>query len=255
MTDRSVDPLDEPAPDAVPPRLAATLIVVRSDPFEVLMVRRPDRGVFPGVFVFPGGAVEAQDHDPEWRPRTLSDDLDDLDHALRIAAIRECFEETGLLAARTDGAALATGAHADFRSLVDASGGRLELGALTPFAHWITPISEKRRFDTHFYLVADPGDEAIVPSEEIMEVRWVRPAEAVEAAQAGEFRLMFPTLANLDRLARSGSLEAAVAAATANPPVTVNPVITATPEGMRLTIPVEAGYPISELTVQLERGQ
>lgn len=255
MTDRSVGRLDQPAPDAVAPRLAATLIVARPDPFEVLMVRRPNRGAFPGAFVFPGGVVEPQDHHPEWRPRTLSDGLDDLDHALRIAAIRECFEETGLLAARAAGVALTTGSHEDFRGVVDASGGLLELGALTRFAHWITPAVEKRRFDTHFYLVADPGDEAAVPSEEITEVRWVRPAEAAAAARAGELPMLFPTIANLDRLAQSGSLEAAVAAASARPPVTVNPVITAIPGGFRLTIPAEAGYPISELTVELERPQ
>src|SRR5690554_6983850 len=93
-------------PSADTPRLAATMVLVRDDPFEVLLVRRHAKAVFASALVFPGGAVDDDDFSDEWLPLLASgSELDPTERAVRIAAIRETFEETAILLAQTnDGA-------------------------------------------------------------------------------------------------------------------------------------------------------
>jgi 8-oxo-dGTP pyrophosphatase MutT (NUDIX family) len=157
-------PSDKPAPP--PPRLSATIMLVRDQPsFEVLMVKRhaSDR-LCVSRLVFPGGKTEAADSDDVWAERVLGwDRFDAAERALRIAAIREAYEEAGILLARTADGAVWAGAHeaVEARSAVargEASsfdlavqfGLKLDLEALTPFARWITPVMMPKRFDTHF---------------------------------------------------------------------------------------------------------
>ena len=160
--------------DVVPALPSATVMLVRDVPrFEVLMVQRHHQIEFAsGALVFPGGKLEQSDHDPAWSANvTGAEDLSGLERALRICAIREAFEESGiLLVGNSDGNdAIETRAAAGrdqvasgqigFREFVGELGLTLDLAALTPFARWITPSPMKKRFDTHFFVMAAPLDQ------------------------------------------------------------------------------------------------
>src|SRR5438270_7972705 len=156
-------------PAAAEIRPAATILLLRDDPgFEVLMGKRHHQIDFAsGALVFPGGKSHAGDHDPTWAEHVLGWEAFDADQrGLRIAAIREVFEEAGiLLAVRRDGRPIGGEAcPMDVRQAVDAGttpfldvvrdlDARLDLAALTTFARWITPAIVPKRFDTWFYVV------------------------------------------------------------------------------------------------------
>jgi 8-oxo-dGTP pyrophosphatase MutT (NUDIX family) len=234
-----------PDPAASAPRRSATVLLLRDDPFEVLLVGRAARGAFASALVFPGGAIDPDDGDSTWRE--VADDFDDVaedERPLRVGAIREVWEETGILLG--DGGAPARGDA--FREALSAAGGRIRLGSLTPFGHWITPVAEPRRFDTHFFLAPLPDGQAPVPDgAETLFAEWMPPALAVELALSGERPIIFPTMVNLARLAESGSSAAAIAAARERPRTTVQPNVVVEADGIRrLTIPAEAGYPLTE---------
>jgi hypothetical protein len=129
-------------------------------------------------------------------------------------------------------------------------GVRLRLGSLTRLAHWITPVAQARRFDTHFYVAHAPaGQVAVADGNEIVGVEWLGPADAARAARRGESPIIFPTLMNLDRLAESGSAEGAISAALARPLFTVQPVIETADDGPgAIVIPAEAGYAVTRFT-------
>lgn len=240
------------APDAAP-RLSATVLLLRDDPLEVLMVSRSARGAFASALVFPGGAIEAEDGDPAWSE--LVDDHGDFEpeeRALRIGAIREVWEETGILLAPVDEAPaaradVATRERMSFREAVAASGARLVLGALTHFGHWVTPVGAPRRFDTHFFLARAPGGQDAVPDRvEILAAEWMPPAAGVELAHSGVRPIIFPTAMNLARLAESTDSAEAIAAARARPRFTVEPVLSRDHDGAPLVmIPAEAGYAVT----------
>jgi 8-oxo-dGTP pyrophosphatase MutT (NUDIX family) len=159
------------------------------------------------------------------------------------------WEETGILLADDQAVSPAperTGQ--DFREAVALAGARIRLDALAHFGHWITPIAEPRRFDTHFFLAAVPPEAVAVPDgAETIAAEWMPPARALELARSGERPIIFPTMVNLARLAESGSSEEALAAARARPPFTVQPEIVIEPDGARsITILAEAGYPLTE---------
>lgn len=234
------------------PRVAATILIVRDDPFEVLTVRRHARATFANAIVFPGGVVDEADHDDEWMPLlTGADDLDPGERAIRIAGIRETFEETGLLLARrADGSDVAqpTQALGSFRQTVRASGGRLSLRDIRPFGHWITPPQHSKRFDTRFLLARAPhGQTAIADGTETVGVEWASPAALIERARQGEQAIMFPTYANLLRLAESNNSADAAAKAARRDPFTVHTAVKTLPDGTQVSvIPAEAGYGITE---------
>lgn len=218
--------------EPVPARLAATILLVRERPsLEVLMVRRHHQIEFAsGALVFPGGKIEPQDSDPAWAAHALGGEaLEPEQRALRIAALREAFEESGLLLARgPDGAPwpghprtaearieVASGGR-PFLDVVRELGASLELGAIEAFARWITPEFMPKRFDTWFYLAGAPEDQlATCDGCETVDAEWVAPEEALRLGEAGERTLMFPTKMNLKLLAESGGIEAALAAARA----------------------------------------
>lgn len=234
------------------PPASATLLLVRDDPFEVLMVRRNSRGTFASSMVFPGGAIDADDASAEWEP--LIEDFAAFapdERARRIGAIRETWEETSILVGATGYAEPADiRAGQGLRDFVGHSGVRLRLDALTTLAHWITPVTEPRRFDTRFYLALAPeGQVAVADGSEIVGVEWVSPAVAAQAGRRGESPIIFPTLMNLDRLAEAGSAEAAISAASARPAFTVLPVIETAEDGSRsIVISAEAGYAVTRFS-------
>jgi 8-oxo-dGTP pyrophosphatase MutT (NUDIX family) len=249
-----------PAADA--PKPASTVLIVRDAPgLEVLMVRRSAGMAFgASAWVFPGGKVAASDSDPAWDE--LSDgSYDHYERSLRIAAAREVFEESGLLLATRGGRELDPAESASFdamRSVVEADPSmllklvreaelRLTLDRLVPFAHWITPSFEPRRFDTHFFLVRAPGGQVVRhDGREAVDHQWVAPQDLLAKRLQGEAKLMFPTRLNLQVLARSSNAAGAEAAARAQKVVTVEPQVEERADGKVLVIPAEAGYGLTE---------
>lgn len=230
-----------------PPRLAASVLLVRDDPFRVLMLVRSTTGTFPSARVFPGGGVEADDYADDWLPHLRgTDGLEAHQRALRIAAARETFEETSLLLTASAAARSAR----DFRSIAVAAGG-LDLGDLHPFGHFVTPEGLPRRFDTHFFLAAAPRHGDAQPdAREVVEAAWREPAHLVAEAEAGDRSIMFPTYLNLLLLAQAGSTAEAIALAQTRRIERVQATITTAPDGSQLiSVPESAGYPVSRLPV------
>jgi 8-oxo-dGTP pyrophosphatase MutT (NUDIX family) len=254
-----------------PPKPASTVLIVR-DPLggapaqakglEVLMVRRSAGMAFgASAWVFPGGKVAASDAAPEWDEWSDGSYPHDA-RALRIAAAREVFEESGLvLATDKDGQpanvdlcasldpmrATVEKTPEEFLQLVKQHGLRLSLDRLVPFAHWITPTFEPRRFDTHFFLVKAPADQVVRhDGREAVDHSWVAPLDLIEKRKTGEAKLMFPTRLNLQVLAQSATAADAEAAARAKRVVTVEPQVAHRADGKVLVIPAEAGYGLTE---------
>lgn len=250
--------------------LAATLLLLRdgSAGLEVLMITRHAETVFAGgAAVFPGGRLDPEDSAPALLQHCRAvPGIDEAQLALRVCAIRETFEEAGLLLARHAGetrllaggeiksiqaALLAKLGHPpDFTELVIE--GHLELATelLVPFAHWITPEIRPRRYDTYFFLAPAPeGQEARHDGREAVASVWVAPAKAAADGAAQRVKMIFATRFNLQKLARSTTRDAAFAAARADKIVTVCPVYRESPQGLMWCIPIEAGYGIAETPV------
>lgn len=243
-----------------PPRASATVLVVRDNPFEVLMVSRAARGAFASALVFPGGAIDPEDGEDSWRKSVTDfDDVAEGERALRIGAIREVWEETSILVSPDAGMldAVPPRLGLGFRAMLAASGAHLQLNALTHFGHWVTPPEEPRRFDTHFYLATVGRDAVAEPDgSETLTTEWMSPAHAAGLAQRGERPIIFPTMLNLMLLAESEDSVAATAAALARPRVTVAPVMELLDDGSRrVTIPAEAGYSVLEWTDRHSRAK
>lgn len=218
--------VDDPS-EVLVPRDAATVMLVRDAPdLQVFMLRRNLDSVWiAGASVFPGGAVDDDDRHPRWEARCAGWDETRASRALGradgglglfVAAVRETFEEAGVLLARdpdgvaADGrhdhltaarAALNAGEH-DFDALVEDHDLVLATDELLPVSHWITPPGGPRRYDTWFFLAAAPDGEYLHDDAELIASAWVRPADALAAAERGEVDLIFPTRKNLELLSR-----------------------------------------------------
>lgn len=248
-------------PAASPARPSATVLLVRDDPFEVLMVRRHAAATFADALVFPGGVVEPEDDGVHWAAvATGGAALSPAERALRIAAFRETWEEVGVLIGHPADAASAL-AHQmrdgpPFGAALDALGLRLDLDALVPFAHWITPEMASKRYDTHFFLARAPHEQAgCCDGQETVALEWIAPRTLLDRADVTEAhgKLMFPTRLNVARLAQSGSVDDALAQARARPRFTVLPRHERRAEGNVFVIPAEAGYDETESWEPLRR--
>ena len=220
------------------PRPAATTMVLRDGDggLEVLLLLRSDRSVFvPGAHVFPGGAVEAADHEshPTAPGAPAADEASDrlgLDAgglAYWVGAIRETFEESGLLFA--DGPVEAAEAHRvavdtgerSFASVCADHGLRLRLGDLRYFGHWITPPGAPRRYTTRFFVAPAPvGQVPVHDDGEAVANEWVRPRVALDRFAAGEWELILPTERSLHALAGFADVAAVLAHLDDRPPLT-----------------------------------
>jgi recombination protein RecT len=187
----------------VTPRPAATVLLVRDgDPWELLLVHRPGGADFaPGAYVFPGGAVHEEDR--AWGDQIAG------------AALRETFEETGILLARNGAQfarevecaelreAIASGA--SFPDAMHAAGLEPALDELVIFARWVTPAQLRRRFDTRFYVARMPSGQDVHPQEgEVTDWRWVSPRRALETH---EITLVYATRAVLESVAAEPDAE------------------------------------------------
>jgi 8-oxo-dGTP pyrophosphatase MutT (NUDIX family) len=259
--------------EAAAPRPASTILLLRDsskgadgksrDEVEVfMMVRHYEIDFNSGALVFPGGSVDASDKEIIARPELYSggEGLDAAALSFRIAAIRETFEESGILLARPRGsttlvdakrageietanrAALCEGKTTFAKVLAD-SGMSLALDELVPYAHWITPEGMPKRFDTWFFLAAAPPEQAGAhDGRESTDSIWVSPREALAGGESGRFKLPFPTTRNLIRLGKQPSVKAALDDSEGKSIVTVMPVMTRLNGGRQLRIPLEAGY-------------
>ena len=242
-----------------PVRLASTILLLRDGAagLEVFMVVRHHQIDFAsGALVFPGGSLDPEDAAlaADAVRGAAVDGLDVAARAFRVAAIRETFEECGVLLARPRGsAALVDGARcarlvagAARRTFADMLADEdlvLALDLLTPYAHWITPPVVPKRFDTHFFLAAAPPDQlAMHDGGESVDSVWINPGQALREQEAGNYTIIFPTRLNLRMLDASTSVADALAAARARKIVTVLPELTKLGDERALRIPLEAGY-------------
>ena len=256
-------------------RPAATIVLMRDgahgEGLEVFMVVRHHAIDFAsGALVFPGGRVDENDFALAAN-ETLCPNPDELPveaMAFRLAAIRETFEECGVLFARPahtwsliDGERLRS---VEYLHRAPLSEGRISFDTvltdqalrpatdlLTHFAHWITPRNQPKRYDTHFFLAEAPAEHlAVHDGGETVDSLWITPRRALDDTAAGRFKLVFATQMNLAKLAGFRTAAEAVAAARESHVVTVLPEATKLDDTKRmLRIPAEAGYGGAEFIV------
>jgi 8-oxo-dGTP pyrophosphatase MutT (NUDIX family) len=261
------------AQSSVLPRPASTILLLRDSAgagaaegcgeIEVfMMVRHYEIDFASGALVFPGGSVEQSDHEIIAHPELYSggEGLDAAGLSFRIAAIRETFEESGILLARPSGSkapieakraaeiervnrvALSEG-NTTFLTVLAQNSLALALDELVPYAHWVTPIGMPKRFDTWFFLAAaPPAQVGAHDGRESTDSIWLSPREALAGSESGRFKLPFPTTRNLIKLGKQPSVKAALEDSRGKPVVTVMPVMTRLNGGRQLRIPLEAGY-------------
>jgi 8-oxo-dGTP pyrophosphatase MutT (NUDIX family) len=259
--------------DAVTPRQAATVVLLRdgADGPEAYLLRRVASMAFAaGMHVFPGGTVDPRDGDvavpwsgPEpatWTGRLEADES--LTRALVCAAVRETFEESGVLLAGPDSASIVadtTGAdwEEERQALVDRrlafsdllTQRRLVVRAdlLRPWAHWMTPEFEERRFDTRFLVAAMPRGQRTRPvGGEADRVAWLRPADAVAGFERGDLAMLPPTIVTMRELSSYGSVDEILVAADQREirMIMPKPVLAGdTGDEVRLLLPGDEGYP------------
>ncbi|WP_077001529.1 NUDIX domain-containing protein [Variovorax sp. KK3] len=258
----------EPSPP-VPIRHAATVLVCRDSDAgpEVLMIQRHALSdVHAGSYVFPGGKLDAADarldaglhldqehaqlhallHEPETDAATAA--------ALHVAAVREAFEESGLLLAQgldAEGARRASALAAErvpFNDMLGQMGLRLDTQAMRPWSRWITPPqplhSPGKRFDTRFFVAQAPeGQEACHDDHEAVLCAWLRPRAALERYWAGEIALAGPQVMSLAHLARHASVESILAEAQGRAPCLVRPVTFDVDGGRAAAYPGDERHP------------
>lgn len=196
---------------------AATVILVRGSPdLEVLMVERVARGFFGGLFVFPGGGMEAEDASDGARSVA---DVEVDDSARRCAAIRELAEETSILITSHGLESASIDPDVGFYESIASRSLTLGLSRLTLVSRWVTPTAAPRRYDTFFYLAPIEGDPTIqLDIRELVSSHWVRPETALERHESGEWPMFEPTVSHLSWL--SGRIDTADAVASAADPAT-----------------------------------
>ena len=255
-------------------RDAATVMLVRDGDdgrTEVFMLRRNLNSDFVGgAYVFPGGAVDEADRhaDLEAVCAGRSDDqasallgVDRGGLAYWVAAIRECFEEAGvLLAYGPDGEVMsfadgetARRFHAHRQAVdtggtrllevCDVEGLRLAVDRMHYFSHWITPEGAPRRYDTRFFVAAAPPQQTPLHDDrEVIANMWIRPEDALARYDQGTFEMIFPTIKSLEAISRFASAADLLdAAAHAGRPEAILPRIT-TDGGVRILLPGDPGY-------------
>lgn len=256
----------ESNPQGIP---AATIVIFRNAPDggtpEVLITVRSRNMAFAGgMAVFPGGRVDLADF--ELAETLAGSDISVDEAAHQIAAVRETLEETGLalglsgdITAESAGKArIMLEKEGALAPVLKAFGWSLDLDQIVPFARWF-PKNEKlsRVYDTRFYL-ADLGTGEVdvsIDNSENTRLFWTSAQGALEAADRGEIKLIFPTRRNLERLALFANFEEARAQAEAIPVKTIVPQIDTQDGKPMLTIMQDAGYPVTaELLETVARG-
>jgi 8-oxo-dGTP pyrophosphatase MutT (NUDIX family) len=215
--------VDSPPSVPVPALPAATAVLLRDasrGPEVLLLCRRRDSGFVPGAYVFPGGRIDAADSDPAVLARTdgVVAESAKPEFSTWVAAAREVFEETGVLLARARSGEPVADAVTDFdvarwrdellenratlNGVLQALDARLDLRAMVYCAHWITPVAERRRYDTRFFLAALPTGRKVSPDpREMTDALWVTPRDALARFAQGALPMVFPTVKTLESIA------------------------------------------------------
>ncbi|MFY3386250.1 MBL fold metallo-hydrolase [Paracidovorax sp. MALMAid1276] len=267
-TNQQLHPHREP----VATRPAATVLLLRDAPaeggLEVLMTRRsPTASFAPNAYVFPGGGIDALDAAPathaaaDRRPQQS-----DLRLTQAIAAIRESFEELGILLARhaddprkgqmADASDIAAiDRHQPFAAQCHARGLRLAADGVYLLAHWTADRDLARRFDVQFLVARMPeGQEPVADEAEQFEPVWVRPADALARHEAGQFFMIFPTIRTLQRLAKFANAQAVLDAVASEQPLWVSCPRAGTLAGKEARY-MEDDMPFGELALVCPDGQ
>ncbi|MDZ7781305.1 MAG: hypothetical protein U5R14_15430 [Gemmatimonadota bacterium] len=271
LPDRFAEKIEHPPADPALPRPAATIVLMRDGGggLEVLLMRRNrNAGFVPGAYVFPGGRVDGTDATAQVLERI--DGLAPEDAASRLelpsaeppaiayylAALREAFEETGILIAhRPDGSPVPTAAaeprvdrirddvmehRIDFAEALSRLECRIEGRSVEYLAHWITPIAEPKRYDTRFFAARVPdGAEPIIDPREMTDALWLGPDEALERYRGGELPMVFPTIKTLEELSTHPDAATALERMGAAPVRTILPSLVITPTGVGLELDEE----------------
>ena len=229
-----------PHREPVATRPAATVLLLRDTPdnggLEVLMTRRSGTASFaPGAYVFPGGGIDALDASPETHAAADRRPAQgDLHLTQAIAAIRESFEELGVLLARHTGGPrkglmadahdiAAINRHQPFAAQCTARGLRLAADSVYLLAHWTGDRDLPRRFEVPFLVARMPeGQEPVADETEQFEPVWVRPADALARHEAGQFFMIYPTIRTLQRLAKFDATQAVLDAVAHEQPLWVS---------------------------------
>jgi 8-oxo-dGTP pyrophosphatase MutT (NUDIX family) len=261
--------IEHPPSKPATPRPAATVVLMRDAEGgpEVLLLRRSGRSRFvPGAYVFPGGRVDASDAAPN-----IVDHLDGLDGdrasrrlglpdgdppalAYYLAAIREAFEETGILVgtSASDGGPapsaaedVAVGALRDdlmegrreFAAVLREMNARLDGAAMEYLAHWITPEPEPRRYDTRFFAARVPRhSDPIVDRREMTDALWITPSAALREHSGGRLPMIFPTIKTLGQLTRYSTVRGALSEMSSLDVPTILPRLVITPRGVGMDL-------------------
>lgn len=262
-----IDPDREPAT----PRDAATVLLLREqdEGFSIFMVKRHSKsGFMAGAYVFPGGTLDAEDQAPAMLARVrgrsaseaagqLGDDQPERALGLLVAALRETFEEAGVLLAHGAEALDLVEARArlnsgaSFLSIVEELDLTLRGDALVPWSRWVTPEPERRRYDARFFLARVPRTQwAEHDRKEVTEGEWLTPAEALESSEQGRISLPPPTLRTVEQLSAFGSIDDAIGHVRGRVPKVVMPVIRPIENGIALTLPGDPEHPVGERAIE-----
>jgi 8-oxo-dGTP pyrophosphatase MutT (NUDIX family) len=260
-------------PVAVEPKPASTVVLVRDGAqggIEVFLVQRHGgMGFMGGMHVFPGGKISPGDGGERMRARIVDHEHEHPRHcvwgsdvpadesiARAVAGVRETFEEAGVLLAEPGSLArprepLGTLrarvlAGEAFVELLEQAGLSLALAALQPLSRWITPASERQRFDTTFYVARAPHDQrADHDRQESIAGDWFAPEQAARAARQGSIRLAPPTALTLESLSGAASVDEALALAARRAPPTVLPIMRTIGSDVVILYPGDPEHPVS----------
>jgi 8-oxo-dGTP pyrophosphatase MutT (NUDIX family) len=248
--------LDTKPESPVVPKPAATVVLMRDGDhgLEVLLLKRHrSSGFVPGAYVFPGGRIDQADADPHLAASCQVPERGGVPAHYWFGAVREVFEETGVLLARTTSRQWAPDALSSARmeqwreklmnndtSLVDivtAEQLSVVLDDVVYFSHWITPEAEPRRYDTRFFAAALPDGRTIRADErEMVDALWISPADALERFSANRLPMVFPTVRTLQELAKFGSVAEALKALRKRDVEPVLPRLVRTENGVGIVI-------------------
>lgn len=245
-------------PDELPvkPRVASTIVLARETletSFEVLLLKRPSTSRFAaGAFVFPGGTTDPGDADPRLSTR-LPTTTPNAEAATVFAALRELFEETGLLLTNER-----PGADEELRVRKELLDNRVSFGAILEehnlsfaalnlcyFARWVTPTQFSRRYDTHFFLTSLPAEHSEFEptlTNEIDDFLWITPSRAVELFRGGRLPMLFPTRVTLQGLAEFGSVEEMVTVCRSKRIEPLTPRLLISENSIRPVLPGDPDY-------------
>lgn len=258
----------------VEPKPASTLLALKDvsteqgSEMQVFMIVRHKKIDFAsGALVFPGGKVAEGDFGDIRNHCIGQENYDDTELALRVSAIRETFEESGLLFARYENEddyikdnenskfqeyrKAINAREMTFSEFVQKEKLQLTVNELVPFSHWITPEMVPKRFDTHFYITSAPSSQVATPDgHESVDAIWIEANEAVRKGEAGELTIILPTKMNLQKLGENSSVDGALERLRKEEIKTIMPWTEMIDDQMMICLPPDAGFAVHQFPME-----